>query len=98
MPRVKNSAPLPPLPPPPPKTQLFLEAVTQLELKKAAALAPAAYGTWWMNLVREDPWHVVVETLLLIFVVYLLFLKKPKKSRSELTKAGEFTTGRRGND
>jgi len=78
---------LPPLPPPPPKTQLFLEAVTQLELKKAAALAPAAYGTWWMNLVREDPWHVVVETLLLIFVVYLLFLKKPKKSRSELTKA-----------
>ncbi|CAM9262449.1 unnamed protein product, partial [Ectocarpus sp. 6 AP-2014] len=34
------------------------------------------YREWWLNLVREDPGHVVVETALIAFIVYILFFKK----------------------
>ncbi|CAN0020947.1 unnamed protein product [Ectocarpus sp. 12 AP-2014] len=37
---------------------------------------PEMYREWWLNLVREDPGHVVVETTLIAFIVYILFFKK----------------------
>mmetsp|Transcript_18199 Transcript_18199/g.37369 ORF Transcript_18199/g.37369 Transcript_18199/m.37369 type:complete len:542 (+) Transcript_18199:18-1643(+) len=77
----------PPPSPPASSTQLFFEAVTALDAKAALILAPSAYGEWWISLVHDDPWHVVVETMLLVFILYLVFLKKQKKVRSELTEA-----------
>eukprot|EP00903_Cladosiphon_okamuranus_P006351 g6221.t1 len=38
--------------------------------------SPRLYREWWLNLVREDPGHVVVETALIAFIVYILFFKK----------------------
>ena len=60
--------------------------VEGFEFKEAVKLVPTVYANWWLSLVREDPWHVVVETLLVFFIVYLVFFKKKKKPRSELTE------------
>ncbi|CAM9953210.1 unnamed protein product [Scytosiphon promiscuus] len=38
--------------------------------------SPRMYLQWWLNLVQEDPGHVVVETALIAFIVYILFFKK----------------------
>lgn len=38
--------------------------------------SPRLYRQWWLNLVREDPGHVVVETALIAFIVYILFFKR----------------------
>ena len=37
---------------------------------------PNAYKTWWFNLLREDPIHVLIETCLLMFIGYLVFVKR----------------------
>ncbi|CAN0164209.1 unnamed protein product, partial [Laminaria digitata] len=34
------------------------------------------YLQWWLNLVDEDPGHVIVETALIAFIVYILIFKK----------------------
>ena len=46
------------------------------KLKYYIKNAPQLYAHWWLTLVKEDPWHVVVETALIIFVLYILFFKK----------------------
>ena len=33
---------------------------------------PQQYRSWWIALIREDPVHVVIETVLIAFVVYML--------------------------
>lgn len=38
--------------------------------------SPRIYLEWWTNLVREDPGHVVVETALIAFIVYILVFKR----------------------
>lgn len=38
--------------------------------------SPSMYKQWWLALVREDPGHVVVETALIAFIVYILVFKK----------------------
>lgn len=38
--------------------------------------SPRMYLQWWLNLVQEDPGHVVVETALIAFIVYILVFKK----------------------
>lgn len=38
--------------------------------------SPRMYLDWWLKLVREDPGHVVVETALIAFIVYILVFKK----------------------
>lgn len=64
----------------------FRSAVSQGEVKEAIRLAPRVYGEWWSTLVRESPEHVAVETLLIIFVVFLLMAGK-RKPAEKLTKA-----------
>eukprot|EP00527_Entomoneis_sp_CCMP2396_P004946 CAMPEP_0198142298 /NCGR_PEP_ID=MMETSP1443-20131203/5120_1 /TAXON_ID=186043 /ORGANISM="Entomoneis sp., Strain CCMP2396" /LENGTH=533 /DNA_ID=CAMNT_0043805269 /DNA_START=120 /DNA_END=1718 /DNA_ORIENTATION=- len=34
---------------------------------------PALYGNWWLNLVNNDPIHVLVETTLVVSILYILF-------------------------
>lgn len=46
--------------------------------------SPRMYLQWWLNLVDEDPGHVIVETALIAFIVYILIFKKtlnPKVGR-----------------
>eukprot|EP00904_Undaria_pinnatifida_P007593 jgi/Undpi1/3964/HiC_scaffold_16.g07332.m1 len=38
--------------------------------------SPRMYLQWWLNLVDEDPGHVIVETALIAFIVYILIFKK----------------------
>ena len=86
MPLLGRRKEAPPVVPPPPSWQLIRTKAAQFEFKEAAALVPTVYANWWLSLVRQNPWHVVVETVLCIFIVYLVFVKKPKRSRPELTE------------
>jgi serine palmitoyltransferase len=44
--------------------------------------APQLYAEWWLTLFKEHPGHVVVETALIAFVVYILFFKKTLNTRA----------------
>ena len=44
------------------------------------------YKTWWWNLYEEAPMHLVVETGLLAFIIWLMFIRKtidPTKSKTK---------------
>ena len=41
------------------------------------------YQSWWMNLFREEPVHVLIETLLLAFIGYLVFVKRERNWRND---------------
>lgn len=43
---------------------------------------PVRYAHWWLNLVKEDPGHVFVETALILFVLYILLFKKTLNTRA----------------
>jgi serine palmitoyltransferase len=36
---------------------------------------PALYSSWWLDLVQNDPLHVLVETTLAISILYILFAR-----------------------
>jgi hypothetical protein len=40
------------------------------------ANAPTYYYKWWMNLYHEAPLHVLVETGLILFIVWLVFIRR----------------------
>jgi serine palmitoyltransferase len=45
--------------------------------------APQYYETWWTTLLNESPQHVLIETSLIIFIIWLLFIRRtvdPKKT------------------
>jgi serine palmitoyltransferase len=54
---------------------------------------PSLYKEWWLNLVTKDPVHVLVETTLLLSVLYMLISQKNRDWRQDrkerLTKAEE---------
>mmetsp|Transcript_10669 Transcript_10669/g.30596 ORF Transcript_10669/g.30596 Transcript_10669/m.30596 type:complete len:103 (-) Transcript_10669:12-320(-) len=69
-------------------SSLFIQTLSSGNIVEAAKLAPIAYAHWWLRLIQEDPWHVVVETVLLAFIIYLVLLKRGsgrRKGRSELS-------------
>ncbi len=43
-----------------------------------------SYKEWWLNLVKNDPIHVLIETLLVSFLAYLLFYQKKKNLRKKM--------------
>lgn len=48
---------------------------------------PRLYKGWWINLVRKDPIHVFIETVLVGFIAYLLLFKsKRQKARAAKKK------------
>eukprot|EP01033_Poteriospumella_lacustris_P016892 gene16892-12090_t len=57
--------------------------ITWDQVVDVATHAPQYYSIWWNNLFKESPQHVLIETSLIIFIVWLLFVRKtvdPKKS------------------
>lgn len=42
------------------------------------------YQRWWLNLVKQDPVHVLIETLLVSFLAYLLFYQKKQNLRKKM--------------
>ena len=44
---------------------------------------PRNYDIWWRNLLKEAPQHVLIETALVMFIIWLLFIRRtvdPKKT------------------
>ncbi|KAJ8602637.1 hypothetical protein CTAYLR_004101 [Chrysophaeum taylorii] len=67
-------------PPAPPPASWVREVLGQV------SWLPRAYAEWWRRLLRESPEHVAVETLLIIFVVFLLFGWRKKKEAAPLSE------------
>lgn len=68
------------------ETALFEEG----DLRHAVQLMLSAYAAWWRRLFRESPEHVAVETLLIVFVVFLLLkggLSRKDPKPTNLTEA-----------
>lgn len=51
---------------------------------------PQYYYAWWIKLLQENPYHIVIETGLLMFIIWLMFIRKtvdPKKeTKTKLTQ------------
>lgn len=63
----------------------FVNGDTQEALDLLQAL-PQLYVSWWGTLYRESPRHIVVETALLLFIVWLLFFQKTASEGSSENK------------
>lgn len=50
--------------------------------------APQTYSVWWTTLLKESPEHLVIETGLIIFIGWLVFVRRtvdPVKSSKNLS-------------
>jgi len=55
-----------------------------VSMTQQAKVLPLAYAAWWSKLLRESPEHVFVETLLIVFLVWVVWAGR--KQRARLTK------------
>jgi len=68
------------------------ENITVEEVKDIIINFPRNYHLWWMKLYNESPVHVFVESALVLFIIWLLFVrrtidpKKKNKDKEKLTK------------
>lgn len=37
---------------------------------------PQYYDIWWRNLLKESPQHVLIETGLILFIIWLVFIRR----------------------
>ena len=63
-------------------------------LKDLVFNAHKYYYTWWINLYKESPHHVIVETGLVLFIIWLFFIRatvNPRKApqKSKLSRREE---------
>lgn len=66
------------------------EKVAFSEIVWYVAKFPSRYKKWWIQLLEDDPLHVVIETILIVFVVYMVLIKRWKDDwRENNTKNGE---------
>lgn len=64
----------------------LLKAEDVLDLMKNF---PSYYMAWWISLYREAPYHLIVETGLLCFIFWLMFIRRtvsPEKTSKESNK------------
>jgi serine palmitoyltransferase len=63
------------------------------EVVKAVASFPVWYKAWWLKLLNDDPVHVIVETTLLVAIVYFLLSRRSQdwkeQQREKLSPAEE---------
>jgi serine palmitoyltransferase len=63
------------------------------EVVKAVASFPVWYKAWWLKLLNDDPVHVIVETTLLVAIVYFLLSRRSQDwkelQREKLSPAEE---------
>ncbi|CAI5725523.1 unnamed protein product [Hyaloperonospora brassicae] len=71
--------------------QPFAEALLSLDtvkIKAAFANAPGSYYEYIRSIYERSPEHVIIETFLIVFVIYITFVKrdKPKGSATKLSE------------
>lgn len=71
--------------------QPFAEALLSLDtvkIKEAFANAPSSYYEYVRSIYERSPEHVIIETFLIVFVVYITFVKrdKPKSSAAKFSE------------
>lgn len=57
--------------------------VTKEKVWDVITHAPQLYQDWWLNLYHEAPLHILIETSLILFILWLCFVRRtvdPKKS------------------
>ena len=66
------------------------------EITETLVASPGRYKAWWLDLVTKDPIHVLIETTLILSLVYIVLSNRSKdwkltknKRGGELTKAEE---------
>ena len=51
---------------------------------------PQYYYSWWIKLLNENPYHVIVESGLILFIIWLMFIRRTvdptKETKSKLTQ------------
>ncbi|POM62479.1 Serine palmitoyltransferase, partial [Phytophthora palmivora] len=71
--------------------QPFAEALLSLDtvkIKAAFANAPSSYYEYIRSIYERSPEHVIIETFLIVFVIYITFVKrdKPKGTAAKLSE------------
>ena len=54
----------------------ILKNVNSENIKDWIINAPTYYYSWWKTLLQESPQHILIETGLLLFIVWLMFIRK----------------------
>lgn len=54
----------------------FLEGVDRSSAQAIIMSLAQKYKTWWLTLYREAPAHVAVETALVFFIIWLVFVRR----------------------
>jgi hypothetical protein len=49
---------------------------TPSELIDTLSQIPLLYREWWLNLYHESPQHIFIETALVVFIIWLLFIRR----------------------
>ena len=57
-------------------TYNFLHGLDFATVQEVALHAPTYYSQWWLKLYNEAPMHVYVETALVLFIIWLMFIRK----------------------
>jgi serine palmitoyltransferase len=52
------------------------EFMNPVRLYEAALNAPTFYYNWWVELYREAPHHVIIESMLAFFIIWLMFVRQ----------------------
>lgn len=70
------------------------QTITKDKLYDLFIHAPNYYIQWWISLLKESPLHLVIETGLCLFIVWIVFIRRtidPTKSSKnpKLTKKEE---------
>jgi len=61
----------------------LVQGLTLERVKDLFLHAPRYYNQWWRNLYAEAPLHILIETGMILFIIWLMFIRRtvdPKKS------------------
>ena len=60
------------------------------KVKDLIVHGPHYYYEWWIKLLNENPYHVIVESGLILFIIWLMFIRRTvdptKETKSKLTQ------------